>query len=130
MERPRLSPAVKAALFAAAIVLLVAVGFGPRWVENRLYRQVEAIAGVEAPVRPGTLVDARKKIDPGRRSDEITAALGQPSLQSSSDGDLRREIWTYYYADGTMIVNLTGGIAERIAIRFGAPVIKKSVRPK
>jgi hypothetical protein len=130
MERSRLSPAVKASLFAAAIVLLVAVGFGPRWAENRLYRQIEGIAGVEAPVRPGALVDARKKIDPRRRGDEIAAVLGPPSIASASDGELKREIWTYYYADGTMIVNLTGGIAERIDVRFGAPVIRKSVRPK
>lgn len=117
-------------LWAAAFAVLVAIGFGPRWWEHRLYRQAEAVTGVGATMHAGTLADARRKIDPGRRANEIEAALGKPSLAFAVQGDVRREMWTYYYPDGTMVVNLTAGIAERISVTFGPPLIPTSRRPR
>ena len=120
----------RALLWAAAFAVLAAIGFGPRWWENHLYRQAEALTGVGATMHGGTLADARRRIDPGRRASEIEAALGKPSLAFATEGEVRREIWTYYYADGTMVVNLTAGIAERISVTSGPPLIPTSRRPK
>ena len=39
------------------------------------------------------------------------------------------EIWTYYYADGTMTVNLTDGFVARVSISYGPPKIPTSTRP-
>ena len=117
------------ALLAAALVATVLAVWFPRWWEMRLYRQTEALTGVGAPIRQGTLTDARKKIDPGRTDKQVLAALGPPSMQTNTDGASTRGIWTYYYADGTMVVNLTDGIVVRIDTSYGPPRIPTSRRP-
>lgn len=118
-------------LIAALGLLLVAIAavlWLPRWWENRLYRQVEKIAGVEAPLLPGTLADARRKIDTGMLSEKALAAIGRPSLAVHTDGSSTHDIWTYYYADGTMTVNLTDGAIRRISLDFHPPKIPTSAR--
>ncbi len=102
----------------------------PRWWENRLYRQAEALTGVGSPVLPGPVTDARKKIDPGRTVQQVLEALGRASFSMHTEGASTHDIWTYYYADGTMTVNLTDGIVQRISLSYGPPVIPTSRRPK
>ena len=126
-ERPRRG------LFLALFLLLAAVGavlWLPRWWENRAYREAEAIAGVGAPVLPGRLTQARKKIDPGAGAEAVTAALGRPSFAAAAEGSSRHDVWTYYYADGTLTVNLTDGVVVRIATAYGPPRIPTSRRPR
>jgi len=115
-------------LVAALAATATAVWF-PRWWEMRLYRQAEALTGVGAPIRAGNLTDARRKIDPNKTDKEVLAALGPPSIQVGTDGASTRGIWTYYYADGTMVVNLTDGIVVRISVSYGPPKIPTSRRP-
>jgi hypothetical protein len=116
-------------LLAAGLLAALAALWFPRWWEMRLYRQAEALTGVGAPILPGTLTDARGKIDPGRSSKEMLEALGKPSLSSAVAGTSSREIWTYYYADGTLTVNLTDGYAARISVSYEPPKIPTSRRP-
>jgi len=112
------------------VLLTVAAAFWlPTWWESRLYRQTEAIAGVGAKMLQGSLGDARRKIDPGMLSDKTVATIGRPSFSVHTEGTSTHDIWTYYYADGTMTVNLTDGVIQRIATDFHPPVIPKSKRP-
>ncbi len=115
----------------SAVILLAAVAglWFPRWWEMRLYRQEEALTGVGAPVLAGGLTEARKKIDPGKTEKDVLASLGRPSFSTDTVGSSSHGIWTYYYADGTMRVNLTDGIVVRIAIVYGPPQIPTSRRP-
>jgi hypothetical protein len=126
-ERPRAGPI--AALFVA-LLAVVAAFWLPRWWEEREYRAAESMAGVGSRIYPGALTDARRKIDPGRKSDQVVEALGKPSLAVATEGTARHDIWTYYYADGTMTVNLTDGIVQRISTVYGTPRIPTSARPK
>ena len=116
-------------LLAGILLVAVAALWLPRWWEARLYRQAEALTGVGAPILPGTLTDARRKIDPGRSEKDVLAALGPPSLSAASDGSSSHAIWTYYYADGTMTVNLTDRTVIRIGLSYGPPKIPTSRRP-
>ena len=100
----------------------------PRWWEGRLYRQTEAIAGVGASILPGSAGEARRRIDPGLVSEKVVAAIGQPSLSVHTAGSSTHDIWTYYYADGTMTLNLTDGAIMRISLDFHPPVIPTSRR--
>lgn len=110
-------------------ILLIAVLWLPRWWENREFQQVQAIAGVGSRVVAGNLTDARRKIDSGASAQKIEAAIGKPSFAVGTDGkDSRHEIWTYYFADGTMTVNLTDGSAVRISMVYGPPKIPKTTR--
>jgi hypothetical protein len=78
---------------------------------------------------PGNLTDARKKVDPGVTADKIVAAIGKPSFKARTQGrDSTHEIWTYYFADGTMIINLTDDSAVRIQTTYGRPKIPRSTR--
>jgi len=125
-ERPR------PALYISLGAVLVAAGAAlwlPRWWENREYRRMEAIAGVGAPILPGALTEARKRIDPGLTAEKLTAALGKASFAARTEGAVSHEIRTYYYADGTLTVNLTDGVAARVSTEFGPPKIRKSKRP-
>jgi hypothetical protein len=117
-------------VLAGAVVLAAAAFWLPRWWENREYRRVEAIAGVDSRVLPGKLADARAKVDPGMAASKVAAALGQPSLSVKTEGASTHEIWTYYFADGTLTINLTDGIVARASTVFGAPDIRKSRRPR
>lgn len=101
----------------------------PRWWEDREFRQAEAIAGVGSRVLPGKLVDARGRIDAGIPGTKVTAALGQPSFAVKTRGSSTHEIWTYYFSDGTLTVNLTDDYVTRVSTRFGPPRIPQSLRP-
>ena len=117
-------------LLAFVPILLAAVLWLPKWWEKRLYRESEAIAGVEAPIVSGAIADARKKTENGMRAEALVAAIGKPSMLVGTDGkDARREIWTYYFADGTMVVNLTDGLVQRVSADFHPPKIPTSARP-
>jgi hypothetical protein len=116
-------------ILAIALLAAVAALWFPRWWEMRLYRQAEALTGVGAPVRSGTLTDARKKIDPGKSAKDVLAAIGKPSLESSTAGSSTHAIWTYYYGDGTMVVNLADDYVSRISVTYGPPQIPTSRRP-
>ena len=117
-------------LLAFIPILLAAVLWLPKWWENHLYREAEAIAGVEARIVPGTIADARKKTESGMKAEALIAAIGKPSILVGTDGkDSRREIWTYYFSDGTMIVNLTDGLVQRVSADFHPPKIPTSARP-
>ena len=117
-------------LLAFIPILLAAVLWLPKWWENRLSREAEAIAGVEARIVPGTIADARKKTESGMKAEALVAAIGKPSILVGTDGkDSRREIWTYYFSDGTMIVNLTDGLVQRVSADFHPPKIPTSARP-
>jgi hypothetical protein len=84
---------------------------------------------VGSRILPGTLADARKRVDPGLAAARVTAALGQPSFSVRTEGTSVHEIWTYYFADGTLTVNLTDGYVARVSTEFGPPRIRTSKRP-
>jgi hypothetical protein len=131
MEDPRRPRRGLLVAIALVPIVLAAALWLPAWWESREFRQVEKIAGVGAPILPGDLTGARKKIDPGKTAAEITAAIGKPSISVGTDGrDIRHEIWTYYFADGKMVVNLTDGVAVRIATVYGARQPPGSKRPR
>jgi len=115
-------------LLGAGLLAVGAVLWLPRWWERRLYREAEALTGVGAPILSGTLTDARKKIDPGRTEKDVVAALGQPSFSQASEGSSSHGIWIYYYADGTMTINLTDGVVVRVGVNYGPPQIPTSRR--
>ena len=117
------------AVIAAAILVAVAAFWVPRWWENREYRRAEKIAGIGSPVLPGKAADARKKVDPGLAAAKVTDAIGKPSFQVRTEGASSHEIWMYYFADGTMTVNLTDGYVARVSMEFGPPKIRQSRRP-
>lgn len=120
-------PALFAVLFGVLLVAAGALWF-PRWWENREYRRAEAIAGVGSPILPGKLVEARRRIDPGISGDRVTAAIGRPSFAVKTEGASTHEIWIYYFADGTLTVNLTDGYVARASTDFGPPKIRRSKR--
>jgi len=111
-------------------IVLAAALWLPRWWERREYRQMEGIAGIEARVSPGKLADARAKVENGMKGEAIVAAIGKPALSVGTDGVSRREIWTYYYADGTLLINLTDGLVQRVSADFRPPKIPTSARPR
>jgi hypothetical protein len=117
-------------ILAGALVVAVAAFWLPRWWENREYRRAEAIAGIDSKVLPGKVADARAKIDPGAAASKVTEALGQPSISMRTEGTSTHEIWTYYFADGTLTINLTDGVVARASTAFGPPDIRKSRRPR
>ena len=74
----------------------------------------------------GSMTDARRKVDPGLTADKIVAAIGKAGFAAGTDGrDIKHEIWTYYFTDGTMTINLTDGVAVRIGTIYGTPRIPK-----
>jgi hypothetical protein len=126
------SERVRPALFlviGAAIVIAIAAFWLPRWWENREYRDAEKIAGVGSAVLSGKVADARKRVDAGLSAEKTTAALGKPSFTVRTEGASSHEIWKYYFADGTLTVNLTDGYVARISTDFGPPKIRQSRRP-
>ena len=126
-ERPR--PGLYA-LLVLGLVASAAALWLPRWWEERSYRQAEVIAGVGAPVREGSLTGARKKIESGALAEAVRSALGPPSVAVATEGSSRHDIWTYYYSDGTLTVNLTDGFVVRIKTDYGAPKIPETRRPR
>ncbi|HEY4229781.1 MAG TPA: hypothetical protein VGO79_06395, partial [Thermoanaerobaculia bacterium] len=106
--------ALIAAIFLVPVLLVIAL-WGPKWWEKHELQEAQKVAGVGSQMVPGHITDARKKIDPGATAGAIVAAIGKPSFKVGTQGkDSTREIWTYYFADGTMVVNLTDGSAVRI----------------
>jgi flagellar basal body-associated protein FliL len=124
-ERPRRAVVI---LFLLVLAAAAAALWLPRWWENRLYRQAEALTGVGSPVLSGSVTDARRKIDPGRTEKQVVAALGRPSFSTGTEGTSTHAIWIYYYGDGTLTVNLTDDVVVRIGIGYGPPVIPTSRR--
>lgn len=118
------------AVIAAALVLAGAALWLPSWWEARTYREAEAIAGVESPIREGSLTDARRKVETGQAAETILVAIGSPSFEASTEGTTRHDRWIYYYADGTMTLNLTDGAVVRIAVDYGPPRVPTSRRPR
>ena len=116
-------------LLAAVVLvplLLVAALWLPRWWEGRELSEARKIAGVGSQLTAGSMTDARKKVDPGLAADKIVAAIGKPGFAVGADGrDTTHEIWTYYFSDGTMTINLTDGVAVRIGTIYGTPRIPK-----
>jgi hypothetical protein len=113
-----------------AVVLVPLLLAGALWLpqqwERRELKAARDIAGVGSQLSPGSMTDARKKIDPGVAADKITAAIGRPGFAVGTDGkDSRHEIWTYYFTDGTLTINLTDGAAVRISTIYGPPRIPK-----
>jgi hypothetical protein len=119
-------------LVAIAFVPIVLAAFlwFPRWWESREYRQMEGLVGVEARVSEGKLGDARAKIHDGMKVEDVTAAIGKPAVSMATDGISRHEIWKYYYADGTLLLNVTDGLVQRASADFRPPSIPTSARPR
>ncbi|MEP6993728.1 MAG: hypothetical protein ABI968_04325 [Acidobacteriota bacterium] len=110
-------------------LLFVAALWLPRWWDQRQFREAQAIAGVGSQMVSGSITDSRKKIDPGVTAEKVEAAIGKPSFRVGTNGkDSRHEIWTYYYADGTMTVNFTDGSVARVTTLYGTPMIPKTTR--
>jgi hypothetical protein len=128
VAEPQPKPALYVAI-GAAVAVAIAAFWLPRLWENREYRRAEAIAGVGAPVLSGAVADARRQIGTGMAASRITAALGKPSFSAGTQGSSSHEIWTYYFSDGVLTINLTDGYAVRISTDFGAPRIRTSKRP-
>jgi hypothetical protein len=117
----------------AVVAFVVALGIAaaiwlPRWWEHRLYRQVEAVAGVGASMKDGSVTDARRKVETGNTARAVAQSLGKASFSVRTDGTSVHEIWTYYYANGTLTVNLTDGIVQRLGVNYGPPNIPTSAR--
>jgi len=107
-------------------IVLVAALWLPRWWEGRELRQAREIAGVGSKLQDGSMTDARKKIDPGQTAEQVEAAIGKASFAVGTEGrESKHEIWSYYYKDGTMTVNLTDGTVARVSTIYGTPRIPK-----
>ena len=114
-----------AALVFIPIVLVAALWL-PQWWEGRELKQAREIAGVGSALQAGSMTDARRKIDPGKTAEQVQAAIGKASFAVGTEGrDSRHEIWTYYYADGTLTINLTDGAVARVSTIYGTPRIPK-----
>src|SRR5262245_46235120 len=74
MEDVRARRSLLAAIAILPLVVAAALWL-PRWWEHREYREAEAIAGIAAPMAPGTLAEARPQLDPGTASDDVKARL-------------------------------------------------------
>ena len=72
-------------------------------------------------MQAGGVTQARGKIDPGKTAKQVVELVGRPSFSVGTEGSSTHDIWTYYYADGTMTVNLTDGIVQRISVAYGPP---------
>jgi hypothetical protein len=122
-------PKTRRRLLAAVVLVpigLVAALWLPQWWEGHELRAAREIAGVGSQLAAGSMTDARKKVDPGVTAEKIVSAIGKPSFAVGTDGkDTRHEIWTYYFTDGTMTINLTDGTAVRIGTIYGTPRIPK-----
>jgi hypothetical protein len=122
-------PKSRRGLYAAVVlvpVLLAAALWLPQWWERRELQAARDIAGVGSQLSAGSMTDARKKIDPGLAGEKIAAAIGKPGFAVGTDGkESKHEIWTYYFTDGTLTINLTDGVAVRIGTIYGPPRIPK-----
>src|SRR5262249_27567162 len=116
-------------LVVGLALVLLAAGLAvwlPRWWDRRQLQKAEEIAGVGSPVLPGSVTDARRKIDSGMSSEKVSRAIGKASFAVHTEGTSTHDIWTYYYKDGTMTINLTDGMVQRVSLALGPPNIPKS----
>ena len=122
-------PRTRRGLLAAIVLvpLLLAAGLWlPRWWEARELRQAREIAGVGSRLQTGSMTDARRKVDPGMTAEKVEAAIGKASFAVGTEGrDSKHEIWTYYFSDGTLTINLTDGTVARVGTVYGTPRIPK-----
>ncbi len=122
-------PRTRRGLLAAIVLvpLLLAAGLWlPRWWEGRELRQAREIAGVGSKLQAGSMTDARGKVDPGMTAEKVEAAIGKASFAVGTEGkDSKHEIWTYYFSDGTLTINLTDGTVARVSAVYGTPRIPK-----
>ena len=122
------TPPSRRLILGLALVVL-AIGLAvwlPRWWERREFQKLEKIAGVGSPLLSGSVTDARRKIDSGMSSEKVSSAIGKASFAVHTEGTSTHDIWTYYYKDGTMTINLTDGMVQRISLALGPPNIPKS----
>ena len=70
-------------------------------------------------ILPGDVTSARKKVDPGKSEKAVLEAIGKPSVAVETKGAERHTIWTYYYADGNLTLNLTDGYLVRVDTEYG-----------
>jgi len=122
------TPLRRRLIIGLAFLVIVAglAVFLPSWWDRRQFHKLEEIAGVGSPLLSGSVADARRKIDSGMPSEKVSGAIGKASFAVHTDGASTHDIWTYYYKDGTMTVNLTDGMVQRISVAFGPPSIPKS----
>ncbi|PYQ36473.1 MAG: hypothetical protein DMF54_10130 [Acidobacteria bacterium] len=116
-------------LIGAAVLIALGAFWLPRWWENREGPRAEAIAGADSRILPGSLAEARKRIDPGMTGARVTDAIGKPSFSVRTQGVSAHDIWTYYFTDGTLTINLTDGYVARVATEFGPPRPGRPRRP-
>jgi hypothetical protein len=114
---------------ALAVLVLAAAVLGLRWWQHRVNRQSETLAGI-GKVLAGSVTEARRKVDPGRPEKAVLEAIGKPSVAVETRGASRRAVWTYYYVDGTMTVNLTDGYVARADLEYGPPRQATPGRPQ
>ena len=49
----------------------------------------------------------------------VLDSIGKPSVAVETKGAERHTIWTYYYADGNLTLNMTDGYLARADIEYG-----------
>ena len=114
-----------AALVFVPLVLAAALWL-PHWWEGRELKQAREIAGVGSRLQDGSLTNARKKVDAGMTAEKVISEIGKASFAVGTEGkESLHEIWTYYYADGTLTINLTDGTVARVSAEYGKPKIPK-----
>ncbi len=124
-DEPRTRRGLLAAIVLVPLLLAAALWL-PRWWEGRELRQAREIAGVGSRLQAGSMTDARRKVDPGMTGEKVEAAIGKASFAVGTEGkDSRHEIWTYYFSDGTLTINLTDGTVARVSTVYGTPRIPK-----
>ena len=75
------------------------------------------------------MADARKKVDTGVKAEKVEAELGKASFAVRTEGTSVHDIWKYYFADGTLTINLVDGYVARVGTHCGPPKIRKTGRP-
>jgi hypothetical protein len=108
---------VVAAFILAALAGMAALAL-PRWWQSRTDRQVGSLSGA-GTVLPGSVTEARRKIDPGKPEKAVLDAIGKPSVAVETKGAERHTIWRYDYADGNLTLNLTDGYLVRVDTEYG-----------
>lgn len=112
--RRRIVAAFIFAAFAGVAALVL-----PRWWQSRSDRHVETPVGSPGAVLPGNVTDARSKIDPGKSEKAVLESIGKPSVAVETKGAERHTIWTYYYSDGNLTLNMTDGYLVRVDTEYG-----------
>ena len=109
---------IAAVLFLALLAGAAAL-FLPRWRPGYAPSPSEAPVGAGG-VLPGSVTNARSRIDPGKSEKAVLDAIGKPSVAVETKGAERHTIWTYYYADGNLTLNMTDGYLVRVDTEYGS----------